>query len=123
MRRIKDINNFEINESLISRFITVDPKDIDVVKKSKLDDLGDKDTPIRKSILNAAFSLYSHFDKERDKSKFIQQVLGMDQNGKEKVLNSTKAYVHTLAKIQKIETDEIEPNLDGLDSILNTKQQ
>lgn len=123
MRKIKDINSFELNESLISKFITVDPHDLEVVDKAKIEDFGDKDTPIRKAILNAAYSLYSHFDKERDKSKFIQQVLGMDQEGREKVLNSTKAYVKSLQKIQKIETDEISPNQEGLDQILNVKPQ
>jgi len=119
MRKIKDIDSFELNESLISRFITVDPHDIKLVEDAKTEDFGDKDTPIRKAILNAAYSLYSHFDKERDKSKFIQQVLGMDTEGKEKVLNSAKAYVGSLKKIQKIETDEISPNQEGLDTILN----
>jgi len=117
MNRIKDINSFEVNESV--SYAAVDNTTIEDVKKSKLLDLGDKDTAIRRSILSAAYSLYSYFDKERDESKFVQQVLGMDQENKDKVLNSTKAYVATLVKISKIETDEVEPNLDGLDSIIN----
>lgn len=123
MRKIKDISDFELSESLISRFITVDPQDIKSVEDAKVEDFGGKDTPVRKAILNAAYSLYSHFDKERDKSKFIQKVLGMDQEGKEKVLNSTKAYVASLKKIQKIETDEISPNQEGLDAVLEQKPE
>lgn len=117
------LKNFDIfiNESLISKDVTVDQHDIDRVKSAKPDDIGDQDTQVRTSILDAAYSLYSHFDKDRDKSQFVQKVLGLDQDGRERVLNSAKTYVHSLEKIRKIEVDEIEPTQEGLDTIIPEK--
>lgn len=121
MRRIKDISDFEINEA-DSKF-EINSQDIERVKNATSKDLGDQDTQVRRAILDTAFGLYSYFDKGREKSKFIQQVLTLDQDGREKVLNSAKAYVHTIAKIRKIETDEVSPNQEGLDVILNQKPE
>lgn len=121
MKIIKSIENFDLNESVLTKFVTADPKDIETVEKAGDDAIGDHDTPLRKSVLDVAFSLFSYYTQDADKKAFVQKVMAMDQEGKNKVLNSAKSYCKALRKIQKIEVDEIEPMQESIQMLLGDK--
>jgi CRISPR/Cas system endoribonuclease Cas6 (RAMP superfamily) len=122
-RKLKTLDEFSINESVIGKFTTMSPDEMSLVSKSKGKDLGPDDTPTRSAIIKALETNYEYFEGDSPKDvDFRASILeaALDEPTRDRLVNIAKTFVESLAKIAEVEANEIEPLMSQIESIITS---
>lgn len=122
-RKLKTLDEFSLNESVIGKFTTMSPDEISLVTKASGADLGSKNTPTRSAIIKALETNYEYFEGDSPKDvDFRASVLeaALDEATRDRLVNIAKTFVESLGKIAKVETDEIEPLMVQIENIISS---
>lgn len=112
MRRIKSLDEYGLNESVVGKYTTLSQDEIDAVLSSGPDDLGDSDTTKRAAIVKALENAMTYFDPKSELGLDIKSSIisaAADEDVRKRLHNLAKTFASSLKKIRSVEVSEIEP--------------
>jgi hypothetical protein len=121
MKKIKTLDDFSINESVIGKYTTMSADEIDSVLSSRPEDLGASDNSKRAAIIKAIENAMSYFDPKQSLDLDVKALIvsaASDDEGRSRLHNLAKTFASSLNKIRAIEISEIEPVTSQVTDIL-----
>ena len=121
-RKLKTLDEFVINESVIGKFTTMTADEMRLVAQCSNTDLGDRDTRVRSAIIKAIEVNYEYFEGDGPKDINLRTAIieaAMDEQKRDRLVGIAKTFVGSLEKINRIEESEIEPLISQIESSLS----